>query len=598
MNSSVDVSIPDGSKAIPRFSEAIADNSEMINVIERLCSQIGHTLICCAKSNNKGFHTFVRENMVWLEEGEHPTTTAQCIAAMQDLVGIVGGFKLRAYESPSLPFQAMAARQLDKKALEKLRKSLEDLLKDQMNYLVEPSNDPLNSPGFGQLNPFTCAHVFRALVQSTHFSASTSWKALFGMLWALGRKYPSYESSSGVSMPDSLPTAFGTSRCIDAVELMVDTLRRRWKRMNSLIKLVETLKGLGAEQVDQVKKQADAWIKHRRLALKAQISECLEEFTLDAALPELFERWNIEIKNNTSEFDFNTLEKTFSNAITPLADAMKNTASNISGNLDYMKETYLNPITTIEEAFSSASLQQPKSRDANSAVNFDDALKKLPRGLVDDGYRNSSVADRANQNDELSKYWLDHTIAVTAALKTCGDLRIFLGQTIDEYSDDKKDLVEKLKSAVKGMDNQERKLRDFLRGPIASSEGVMYQQLAWARSARMGDFDPAELAHAARIAVRYGSPRNASAVLEAVGVICKTQNPDGNWTCTQPFFWKSSGLAAYPHSAEVAWALVSIMRTLSESPERYGLGPTEALARLQVGDEALINQSTKYDLSR
>ncbi|HVK95645.1 MAG TPA: hypothetical protein VM571_13060, partial [Noviherbaspirillum sp.] len=98
------------------YAEAIEKRQDTINTLERLCIQVSGTLRCLAKPNGDGFHTFVREHMVWVDENNasHSTTTAQCISALQDLVRIMGSLKLHTPESSNLLFQTLPAHSVAK----------------------------------------------------------------------------------------------------------------------------------------------------------------------------------------------------------------------------------------------------------------------------------------------------------------------------------------------------------------------------------------------------------------------------------------------------------------------------------------------------
>ena len=72
--------------ASERSAEAIARYTETMSAVERLCLRSGQTLVALGKNENKGFYSFVRKMMVWTDDKEHPTTSAQCISAIQNLL--------------------------------------------------------------------------------------------------------------------------------------------------------------------------------------------------------------------------------------------------------------------------------------------------------------------------------------------------------------------------------------------------------------------------------------------------------------------------------------------------------------------------------
>ena len=237
-----------------QLAETIAQYTETMNAVERLCLQSGETLINLSKKDNNGFYCFVRKVMVWTdsEKNEHPTTSAQCISAMQDLVRVLDGIKVTQVESANLPFQPIAIGRVDKEVVHNLRIKLGKTINKQLEHLANRpplGNAPANSDCFGELNPFTCAHIFRALSPSNYLISNGCWSALFGILLALQRTYPNYRGASGVAMPHSLPTAFVTSHCYDAVESLVETLSRRESRFECWIKLISDLETLESEKL-------------------------------------------------------------------------------------------------------------------------------------------------------------------------------------------------------------------------------------------------------------------------------------------------------------------------------------------------------------
>ena len=256
-----------------------------------------------------------------------------------------------------------------------------------------------------------------------------------------------------------------------------------------------------------------------------------------------------------------------------------------------IKNNYVKPVRNIAAFFGT-------SNDKNEPEDYiirqtKKTLGRLPDGLVDTRYRQATESYLQERppamHKRLKEYWEDHQTSTKNAEEICEELQRFLSQAVAKYAEvqTEADLTDKLQEIVNGLDVQVRHLHKFLKVPINWSESIMNRELALARSERFGDFDVAELVHAARIVSRSPPSKHASEILETIDVVCKVQHPDGNWPCSQPFYWTGGGLAGYPHSAEVAWALVSIMRTLTADPEKFGMGPSEALARLEAGNQAL-----------
>ena len=282
----------DNTAANQPLSEAILHRQETIHVVERLCVKVSETLKNLAIEENKGFHSFVRKKMVWVDKRHHSTTTAQCILALQGLTKIMGGVKLRSPESRNLVFQTMPSHPAEEKVKpDELQKELKALLDAQIKRLANKKGKGLEEPThFGKLNPFTCAHVFNALAPS-HIASSICWEALFGIHWALFRKYPNYEARSGAAMAHSRPTAFVTGLCIDAFETFIELLTRRSQRMQTVITLIGGLEKLDTDAVSTERSKS-----HKTAFLIDRLIDCLEEAAGDAALSQLFKDWKKEIK--------------------------------------------------------------------------------------------------------------------------------------------------------------------------------------------------------------------------------------------------------------------------------------------------------------
>ena len=571
------------------FSEVVTRHAETINTLERLLVETADTLTCLAKKDNKGFFPFVREEMVWVDLSEHPTTSAQCICALQDLIRIIGSVKLRTHESPNLPFQKVPERGSTRGSPKTVLKTLGTMLPAQIENLNSQMKEE-RVGGFGKLNPFTCAHVFRALAPNGRLLSPICSEAFFGILWALGRKYP-YGAKSGASMPESLPTTFVTSLCIDAVESLADVLKRRRERFQHLIDLVKDLEKLG-----KVCGKEEKWKKHKRSFLYERIMASLQEMKSDAVLKILFEKCYKELMRSEADrekFTSEIIARCFGDAVK--SDSVHNEIKQVEKELKdlvTLADKHVNNANAISKAIISvsATVSSASATEVNDALNIIDIL---PWGVVDKRYREATKKYLESPcpllKSLLEEYWGDHCCATADARVLCVSLADFLRNVIEKYQDDENILLSvRLQGAADGLNAQVRGLHKFLDAPIRWCETVMDHQLTLARSGYIGNFDGAELAHAARVVVRSpGLATHASAVLQAIKVVCEAQHADGNWSSAQPFYWTAESIAAFPHSAEVAWALVSIMATLTRQPHLFGMSQSEMLEQLQVGNEAL-----------
>ena len=200
-------------------------------------------------------------------------------------------------------------------------------------------------------------------------------------------------------------------------------------------------------------------------------------------------------------------------------------------------------------------------------------MEAIPNGLVDERFR-YFLQQREDGGTSFTDGWEDHKNAADKSYSKYDELTGHLKNVVNSYlsfnndaqqsKNPTQDLLSTLRRLREDLRSLTENLRDTIEPAVTWSQSEMNHQLALARSGRFGDFDVAELVHAARIVVRSGT-RNASAIFEVIKVACAAQYPDGKWPCARPFFWMPSGLAAYPHSAEVAWGLVSITQYCSVS---------------------------------
>lgn len=574
------------------FHRLITDHADTLAASEKLLAQIGDTLLCLSKKDDKGFFPFVREQMVWLDTDEHPTTAAQCVSALQDVTRTVGSINLKRAESPSQPFLKIDAYSFVKGTTAIELKRLRSMLKNQTAHLAEEiaATEDAFEAEFGRLNPFTSAQVFRALAPTEHLLSNTCWRALLGILWALARTHPNYGTKTGVSMPQSLPTAFVTSRCIEAVETLVEVMTRRRARLERFTDLVAALEALDSERVMSTP-AAKTSLPHKSSFIFDRMKACLDDFAMDAVLPELFMALKAKldlVESKKDAFSAEQLKLLFVEAAK--TDCVKGSFAAAKRKVDRVVDDsnkYYLAAKGISCSF------QLANWDAKSVANNREWLKKMPSGLVDARYSTAThtfLDDPSKRADPLLvKYWSDHGMAIDKAMLLCRGIAAFLTEVIDKYEGIKKTdkLSDAFRLAAARLDELLFALTDFLTASIQSCVATMLRQLAHARSNQAGDFDPAELAHAARVVARSGSSKQISALLESVDAISKHQRADGGWSCTQPFYWTAGGLAALPHSAEVAWALVSILTTITRNPEAFSLSQIEAIRSVDSGNGAL-----------
>jgi hypothetical protein len=558
------------------FCEAIRHKQETMSAVERLCVHVSRTLVCLSKEDDQGFHTFVRERMVWKDDTPSATVTAQSISALQALAGTISGMQSRTPESPNLVFQSLPDQSKESEP-EELLQRIVILLEKQVQYLGEFKHE---NNDFGELNPFTSAHVLGALSTTEKLVSPACWESLFGIIWALERKYPQYKRQSGVSMPHSQPNAFITSLCIDAIELLFETLKRRWDRLNRLVGLIERL-GKHEKTNSPGSVLASRWFNHRSQFLFSQIVQCVSEGSRDAAAKNLFHQWEQNLRTS-----FKVGVTTVDAVRTAFASAW-NYSSEIHNDIEKKLKSYIDKLIARSELINKAS--EYFSGETNEHISD---YSNYPTGLIDERYMPKDAIAIGVRKKLFEEYWRDHANAAGTAKKDCTELQEFLVGVFGYYgraasTKDGDTFLTTMKEVATKFTEQTDWLRDRTAVSFEWCEAVMNHQLSLARSNRLGEFDVAELVHAARVVTRSGRVKDASVILEAISVACSVQYPDGKWPCTQPFFWRSTGLAAFPQSAEVGWALVSIMETLTATPERYGLSQIQVLKAMETAEKSL-----------
>src|SRR5262245_17769253 len=265
------------------LSEEVARVSDTIAACDRLCLLSARSLLQCIDKVGPGQITFIpsvsrdlkslrRAQSVEteLEGGAEPhcTTTAQCVIALQSVVPVMGRFRLGARDAKDLPFHPINQSSMKAFEPDELKKSaravIEDCLLTPRGEQTDPEQadpekvdpeqvDPekayreiLDSDFFGYLHPFTASQVLRAIAPSNGVYGSVWWGSLFIVLWFLNRRGGLPHSYPNIQATNSPGTAFLTSKCVEAIETVVQVFGRRRNRFKELIEALKNLRQLSA----------------------------------------------------------------------------------------------------------------------------------------------------------------------------------------------------------------------------------------------------------------------------------------------------------------------------------------------------------------
>jgi hypothetical protein len=330
------------------LSDEVSGLSESIRVCERLCLLSARTLLRSTVSLNEKAGTeaplaFIPsisrdlQNVLPTNSHEkettnpHPTTTAHCVTALQNLLPVIGRFQLGTHESKGLAFHPIdreTAGTFTPKAMSaEIRRTINDALRSLD--LAEAVSGAQRSPAstapsapvpkqsdekkhttdrshstFPPMHPFRAAQVLRAIAPSHDMFRPIAWKSLFAVVWFLNRRSGSLRGFPSIQATDSPGTAFLTSKCVEAIETVLSVFERRRKRFRQLYELMSELQNIVEAQKELKKLENGGLIsepsfhhgyRHRTAILIPEIRACINELACDSALPSTYRAWNSDL---------------------------------------------------------------------------------------------------------------------------------------------------------------------------------------------------------------------------------------------------------------------------------------------------------------
>ncbi len=590
------------------FAEEIARLSDTILASERLSLLSARGLTHCAiPYDGKGI-TFApgigSSMLIKPEPRQHRTTSAQCVAALQSLLPVMGRFQLGTHESKGLAFHPIERSAAKDFKLEDLSATVRDNIVGGLEALgTRPPPPAEGFPASFHDHPFRAALILRATTPSKLLFTEIWWRSLFIVVWYLHQRSGHRRGMPNIQATTSPGTAFLTSRCVDAIETVLMVFRRRSDRFERLIGLLLDLgktrderKWLDAPATRRIIPKehphepiVHAGYRYRTSILIPEARACLEELACDSALPELYKRWLKTLKSlgkdraqTTQEFKSaeEFLEEVSSSLVSSLerkkaareADRARKQAERIVRSFKLQVEN----VRAIHDRIAS-------NRARAATISPD-----LPSWICSADYRQatkSALKARGPRelHDALESHWARHRDAAEHALRTVEQFKTYLLVALDRLSglgaSRPRLTVDRFLSNCKdqkiGLPAIRNRLQHDMETGARWAEILLNRHLAFATSGAVAQFDPSELAHALKVVCRDGGRVRFAIILKALQTVCAAQRPDGTWNCEQPFFWTENGSAMTPMSIEIALAVVSAVSALVMNPERYGASQVE-----------------------
>jgi hypothetical protein len=554
----------------------------------------------------------------------HPTTSAQCIAALQAVLPVVGRFRLGTHESKDLAFHPIERGSLKEFEPDRLSVAIRETIDCGLEGLLEEtsdgasamldgiSSDGLTSGTFGFLHPFTAAQVLRAIAPSKGMYRTVWWRSLFVILWFLNRRTAALGGNPSIDATGSPGTAFLTSKCVDALETVLNVFERRRARFRRLIDLMDQLYDVHEQRRHLGTLAKSKLISEdifgpgydlRKRNLGEEIRACVRELALDSALPRTYRSWVTLLQQGYERSnDDGQQNPLLAHVIDSFAAAMKEKdAIDELGQVRKLAKDNLKTAAKILEALDSIQQVVARALDPTAATDRTGAsvdLRALPTWLCSADYRTSTrnlinsqaAPDAKNKTypkpvlETLESHWRRHRDACANATNTLRAFDGYLGQILDTFERLAKPdsgtqppgtskairFLREFTSATGTLDRLRHQLSFDVATGARWADVLMNRHLAYASSGATSLLDPGELAHAVRIVCGSGGRVRFDTVLQALHVVSDAQRPDGTWICQQPFYWTATGFSASTISVEIAWAMVSTMNVVLRSPDRFG----------------------------
>jgi hypothetical protein len=324
------------------LSDEVTRLSDTIHSCERLCLLTTRTVLLCAISPTKdvrkeppvAFIPSVSRNLQNVpplsSTNPHPTTSAHCVTALQNLLPVIGRFQFGTHESKGLAFHPIERDSLDVFKPKAVSGEIRSIIKRAVKGLESPeaeseSKDKTHSAKeqrdasrstsaeqqniesepstFSDLHPFRAAQVLRAIAPSHAIFHPVAWRSLFAVVWYLHRRSGSPRSYPNIQETDSPGTALLTSKCVEAIEAVLSVFERRRERFKRLFEVMTELRRIvkGQEELANLgdKLISTSTFSHgysyKTSILIPEVRACLAELACDSALPMTYQKWSSDL---------------------------------------------------------------------------------------------------------------------------------------------------------------------------------------------------------------------------------------------------------------------------------------------------------------
>jgi hypothetical protein len=580
---------------------------------------------------------------------QHLTTSAQCIAALQALLPTIRRFRLGAHESTGLTFYPIERRVLRVFEPERQHHKIRSTIIDGLHALVgEPAafdnveqasrsgealtsnpapaaSDNLRSPAvwpslvssaFKNLHPFTCAQVLRAVAPSGGIYKEVWWQSLFIVLWFLHRRTGSLSGYPNTQATNAPGTAFLTSKCVDALEMVLKVFARRGDRFRKLADRMEQLNEVEQRKCDLEAVQLETELmsaaifgegyKHEKSNLIPEIRSLINELRLDTTIPGFYSSWLEDVPAGPPYQPHEAVHLAQGFLAQGFVDAAKACSTLLQPVTDQnivMPLQLQAKVRHIDRALRDLIKSFPDRPTDEHKICVDDQL--LPDWICSTAHWSATkralqptTSDGTDRDDAirelelLARHWHRHRNACDGASRTIKAFLLYLNQILETFrtiqarfpndvnTSNIDEFIATLRRTANRLSNLRQQWAKDMEIGVRWAEILMHRHIAYAESGAHSYFDPNELAHAVQVVCRSERIVSLEVILKALDIVCAAQRPDGGWNSEQPFHWSGTGSSSSPLSVETASAIVSTVTALMRSPDRFGVSIDEISTRL------------------
>ena len=458
----------DPSSDYKSLSQDVARVADTITACDRLCLLSARSLLQCIDKVGDGRITFIRSvsrdlktNIAEQPEG-HSTTTAQCVIALQSVVPVMGRFRLGTRDAKDLPFHPIDRSSMRAFDPDEIKAQARDIIgkcllapRAKQTTPEQVYREILDSEFFRYLHPFTASQVLRAIAPSNSVYGSVWWGSLFVVLWFLNRRGGLPHGYPNIQATNSPGTAFLTSKCVEAIEAVLQVFGRRRNRFKELIEALQRLQELGAirdtlNQYEILKPSHNFTTRQ----LVVEIRQCVRDLALDGSFPVMYQQWNAALEKDDGDDtppkgDFcSAVVKAFVNSKSSEIETLRRLANE---NLTHLADL----VGHVEMIHNIIQFQlrfpddpTPVIESTPTTISSDDFKRyrsALPDWLCSEDYWHST--EQAVQTDCLAKitdderphleilkmHWHHHRDACASALKTLKVFKLYLDNILDEF---------------------------------------------------------------------------------------------------------------------------------------------------------------------